>query len=129
MASGPGSARSCQPPASAGTRPAHGLAASNPTWGRVSPRAAIELGATLDTPGPMCRSAEDAAAMLGAIAGAVPEEPTALRAPAPGCLAGIAELTGLERLEERQRQGRQLSRPELRALQEAPEDGHHGCWK
>ena len=68
---------------------ANGLTGIKPTWGRVSRHGAFELGATLDTLGPMCRSAEDAAAMLGAIAGADPKDPTALRAPAPDCLAGI----------------------------------------
>ena len=69
---------------------ANSLTGIKPTWGRVSRHGAFELGATLDTLGPMCRSAEDAAAMLGAIAGADPKDPTALLAPVPDYLAGIA---------------------------------------
>lgn len=69
---------------------ANGLTGIKPTWGRVSRHGAFELGATLDTLGPMCRSAKDAAAMLDAIAGPDPKDPTALHAPPPGCLAGIA---------------------------------------
>ncbi len=68
---------------------ANGLTGIKPTWGRVSRHGAFELGATLDNLGPMCRSAEDAAAMLGAIAGADPKDPTALPAPVPDYLAGI----------------------------------------
>ena len=68
---------------------ANGLTGIKPTWGRVSRHGAFELGATLDTLGPMCRSAQDAAAMLGAIAGADRRDPTALLAPVPDDLAGL----------------------------------------
>ena len=68
---------------------ANGLTGIKPTWGRVSRHGAFELGATLDNLGPLCRSARDAAAMLGAIAGADPKDPTALRAPVPDYLSGI----------------------------------------
>ncbi len=68
---------------------ANGLTGIKPTWGRVSRHGAFELGATLDNLGPMCRSARDAAAMLGAIAGADPKDPTALLAPVPDYLAGL----------------------------------------
>ena len=68
---------------------ANGLTGLKPTWGRVSRHGAFELGATLDNLGPMCRSAADAAAMLGAIAGVDPKDPTTLRAPVPDYLAGI----------------------------------------
>ena len=68
---------------------ANGLTGIKPTWGRVSRHGAFELGATLDNLGPMCRSARDAAALLGAIAGADPKDPTALLAPVPDMLAGI----------------------------------------
>ena len=68
---------------------ANGLTGLKPTWGRVSRHGAFELGATLDNLGPMCRSAADAAAMLGAIAGVDAKDPTTLRAPVPDYLAGI----------------------------------------
>ena len=54
-----------------------------PTWGRVSRHGCFELAASLDHIGPMCRSATDAAIMLGAIAGADADDPTTLRAAVP----------------------------------------------
>jgi amidase len=69
---------------------ANGLTGLKPTWGRVSRYGVFELAATLDHIGPMARSARDAAAMLGAIAGADENDPTALQNPVPDYLAGIA---------------------------------------
>jgi len=68
---------------------ANGLTGLKPTWGRVSRYGVFELAATLDHIGPMARSARDAAAMLGAIAGADENDPTALQDPVPNYLAGI----------------------------------------
>lgn len=68
---------------------ANGLTGLKPTWGRVSRYGAFELAATLDHIGPMTRSAVDAGAMLGAIAGADPKDPTASLAPVPNYLAGM----------------------------------------
>jgi amidase len=47
------------------------------------------LAESMDHIGPMARSAADAAAMLGAIAGYDPEDPTSLQAPVPDYLADI----------------------------------------
>ena len=66
---------------------ANGLTGLKPTWGRVSRYGAFELAATLDHIGPMARSAADAAAMLAAIAGADPKDPTASLLPVPDYLA------------------------------------------
>jgi len=66
-----------------------GLTGLKPTWGRVSRYGVFELAATLDHIGPMTRSARDAAAMLGVIAGADENDPTALQEPVPDYLAGI----------------------------------------
>ncbi len=75
---------------------ANGITGLKPTWGRVSRYGAYELGATLDNLGPMTRSARDAAAMLGVIAGLDPKDPTTLRAPVPDYLQGIgAGIAGL----------------------------------
>ncbi|MBW4023002.1 MAG: amidase [Proteobacteria bacterium] len=68
---------------------AQGLTGLKPSWGRVSRYGVFELAATLDHVGPMTRSARDAAAMLGAIAGPDPRDPTALQDPVPDYLAGI----------------------------------------
>lgn len=67
-----------------------------PTWGRVSRYGAFELAASLDHIGPMCRTAADCGLMLGVIAGADPDDPTALQAPVPDYLAGNAtDLSGV----------------------------------
>ncbi len=66
---------------------ANGLTGLKPTWGRVSRYGAFELAATLDHIGPMTRSAADAGAMLGVIAGADPKDPTASPLPVPDYLA------------------------------------------
>ena len=68
---------------------ANGITGLKPTWGRVSRYGVFELAATLDHIGPMARSAVDVAAMLGAIAGADPNDPTASPEPVPNYLAGI----------------------------------------
>jgi amidase len=67
---------------------ANGVTGIKPTWGRVSVNGSFELAASLDHIGPMCRSALDAGAMLGIIAGADPHDPTALQEPVPDYLAG-----------------------------------------
>ena len=75
---------------------ANGVTGLKPTWGRVSRYGVFELAATLDHIGPMARSAADAAALLGAIAGADPNDPTASQEPVPNYLAGIKRgLVGL----------------------------------
>jgi amidase len=68
---------------------ANGLTGVKPTWGRVSRYGAFELAATLDHVGPMARSAKDAAALLGVIAGPDPKDPTAAQASVPDYLAAI----------------------------------------
>jgi amidase len=67
---------------------ANGITGLKPTWGRVSRYGVFELAATLDHIGPMTRSAADAGAMLGVIAGADPRDPTASQEPVPNYLAG-----------------------------------------
>ena len=67
----------------------NGLTGLKPTWGRVSRAGVFPLAESLDHIGPMTRSAADAAAMLGSIAGLDPDDPTALQAAVPDYLAGI----------------------------------------
>jgi aspartyl-tRNA(Asn)/glutamyl-tRNA(Gln) amidotransferase subunit A len=52
-----------------------GVVGLKPTLGRVSRRGVFPLAWSLDHVGPMARSVEDAALMLGAIAGPDPEDP------------------------------------------------------
>jgi amidase len=68
---------------------ANGCTGLKPTWGRVSRYGCFELAATLDHIGPMTRSAADAGAILGVIAGADPKDPTASVEPVPNCLVGM----------------------------------------
>jgi aspartyl-tRNA(Asn)/glutamyl-tRNA(Gln) amidotransferase subunit A len=60
--------------------PAHfcGVTGLKTTVGRVSRAGAMPLSQSLDTAGPLARSAEDCAVLLGLMAGADPEDPTAL---------------------------------------------------
>ena len=67
----------------------NGITGLKPTWGRVSRAGVFALADTLDHIGPMARSAADAAAVLGAIAGPDPDDPTALQDAPPDYLAGI----------------------------------------
>jgi amidase len=67
----------------------NGVTGLKPSWGRVSRAGVFALAQSMDHIGPMTRSAADAAAMLGAIAGADPDDPTAAQEPVPDYLAGI----------------------------------------
>ncbi|MGF7209675.1 amidase [Skermanella aerolata] len=73
-----------------------GLTGIKPTWGRVSRHGVFPLADSLDHVGPMARTAADAAALLGAIAGADPNDPTALQDPVPDYLANLG--TGIRGL-------------------------------
>ncbi|MBV8187575.1 MAG: amidase [Alphaproteobacteria bacterium] len=67
----------------------NGLSGLKPTWGRVSRAGVFPLAESLDHIGPMCRSALDAALMLGVIAGADPDDPTASHRPVPDYAGAI----------------------------------------
>ncbi len=79
--------------------PAHfcGVTGLKVTWGRVSRAGAMPLSQSLDTVGPLARTAEDCALLLGLMAGANPEDPTASAAPVPNYMAATtASLKGLK---------------------------------
>lgn len=67
----------------------NGITGLKPTAGRVSRAGVFALAETMDHIGPMTRSAADAAAMLGAIAGPDPDDPTAAQTPVPDYLAEL----------------------------------------
>ncbi|HJZ33457.1 MAG TPA: amidase [Hyphomicrobiaceae bacterium] len=69
----------------------NGVTGLKPTWGRVSRAGVFALAESMDHIGPMARSAADAAAMLGAIAGADPDDPTASHQPVPDYLGSIGQ--------------------------------------
>ena len=60
-----------------------GIVGFKPTYGRVSNRGVIPLSWTLDHVGPICRTVEDAALMLGVIAGYDEQDTTTMNVPVP----------------------------------------------
>jgi len=66
-----------------------GIVGHKPTYGLVSRSGVLAMDWSLDHVGPMTRSVWDAAAMLQAIAGHDPADPTSLRAPVPDYLGGL----------------------------------------
>jgi amidase len=81
---------------------ANGISGIKPTWGRVSRHGYVPLAESFDHIGPMARTAADCAAILQAIAGWDPQDPTTLSEPVPdyssnaGC--GLGDLViGLDR--------------------------------
>ena len=79
--------------------PAHfcGVTGLKTTYGRVSRAGAMPLSQSLDTVGPLARTAEDCALLLGLMAGADPEDPTASTLPVPDYIAASsASLKGLK---------------------------------
>lgn len=75
-----------------------GLFGLKPTYGRVSRAGCFPRAHSLDCVGPMTRTAEDAALMLGALAGPDVRDPTALDAPVPDYAARIATAAAGSRL-------------------------------
>ena len=78
--------------------PAHfcGVTGLKTTVGRVSRAGAMPLSQSLDTVGPLARSAEDCALLMGLMAGADPEDPTAVTSPVPDYMAATkGSLKGL----------------------------------
>jgi amidase len=75
---------------------ATGVTGIKPTWGRVSRHGIFPLMQSLDHVGPMARSVEDAAAILGIIAGHDPNDPTTLQASVPDYLTELkGEVAGI----------------------------------
>jgi len=69
--------------------PAHfcGVTGLKTTVGRVSRAGAMPLSQSLDTVGPLAQSAEDCALLMGLMAGADPEDPTAVTLAVPDYVA------------------------------------------
>ena len=79
--------------------PAHfcGVTGLKVTYGRVSRAGAMPLSQSLDTVGPLARTVADCALLLGLMAGADPEDPTASTAPVPDYMAATTtSLKGLK---------------------------------
>jgi aspartyl-tRNA(Asn)/glutamyl-tRNA(Gln) amidotransferase subunit A len=78
--------------------PAHfcGVTGLKTTYGRISRAGAMPLSQSLDTVGPLARTAEDCALLLGLMAGADPHDPTAAAEPVSDYVAATREsITGL----------------------------------
>ncbi len=86
-----------------------GLSGLKTTIGRVSTYGILPLAPSLDTPGPLARSVEDAALLFGVMQGADPLDPRTLSAPPPsdpmaGLRRGIRGLR-LARMPQAERDG------------------------
>ena len=75
-----------------------GVVGFKPTYGRVSIRGVIPLAWSLDHVGPICKTVEDAALVLGAIAGYDPLDATTVDHPAPDYARAFAMKTSDFRL-------------------------------
>jgi len=72
-----------------------GTVGIKPTYGRCSRWGVVAFASSLDQAGPMARSVEDCAIMLGAMAGFDPKDSTSLDAPVPDWFGGLnADLKG-----------------------------------
>jgi aspartyl-tRNA(Asn)/glutamyl-tRNA(Gln) amidotransferase subunit A len=69
----------------------NGVVGLKPTYGRVSKHGVFPMSPSLDTVGPLTRTAEDCALMLSAIAGHDPLDPCSVRAPVRDYAAGIGD--------------------------------------
>lgn len=67
-----------------------GLSGIKPTWGRVSRHGAMPLSFSMDTIGPLARTVEDCALIMGVIAGADPLDPTASQHPVPDYMTKLS---------------------------------------
>jgi aspartyl-tRNA(Asn)/glutamyl-tRNA(Gln) amidotransferase subunit A len=79
--------------------PAHfcGVTGLKTTYGRVSRAGAMPLSQSLDTVGPLARTALDCALLLGLMAGSDPDDPTAVSGPLPDYMAAVqGSLKGLK---------------------------------
>lgn len=73
-----------------------GISGLKPTYGLVPKSHVVPLAHSLDTVGPMARSARDCATILQAIAGASPDDPTSSRRPVPDYASALTgKLDGL----------------------------------
>ena len=70
-----------------------GIVGLKPTYGRVSTRGVVPMAWTLDHVGPMCKTVEDAALMLAAIASYDALEPTSVDTPVPDYTRAIGAPT------------------------------------
>ena len=74
-----------------------GVTALKPSYGRVSRYGLIAYGSSLDQPGPLTRTVEDTARILGVIAGHDPLDSTSMQIDVPDYVAGLTgDIKGLK---------------------------------
>lgn len=99
-----------------------GLVGLKTTIGRISTHGVLPLASTLDTPGPMCRTVEDAAALYNVMQGPDPKDPhtkgVEFADPLPQMRRGVAGLR-LARMGDRERE---IVDPEVLAAYDASLD-------
>ncbi len=66
-----------------------GVVGIKPTYGRISRHGILPLAWSLDHPGWICRTVEDAALLLGSVSGEDPRDPESARVPYEDFLAGL----------------------------------------
>ncbi len=76
----------------------NGITGIRPTQGRVSNYNVVPLAWTMDTVGPMCRTARDCALMFQAIAGRDPRDPGSANVPVPDYIAELGHGISGERI-------------------------------
>jgi aspartyl-tRNA(Asn)/glutamyl-tRNA(Gln) amidotransferase subunit A len=90
-----------------------GITGLKPTYGRCPKSRCIPLSYSLDTVGPMARTAEDCATLLQAISGWAASDPTSAREPVPDFAASLEDdLAGLRVGVERRHHGRAVGADE-----------------
>ncbi len=70
-----------------------GVVGLKPSYGRVSRNGVVAFGSSLDCPGPIARTVEDAARLLGVIAGRDPFDATSMDIPVPDYTAALGDQT------------------------------------
>jgi aspartyl-tRNA(Asn)/glutamyl-tRNA(Gln) amidotransferase subunit A len=96
-----------------------GVSGIKPTWSRVSRYGAMPLSFSLDTVGPLARTVEDCALILGAIAGADPLDATASQHAVPDYMAQLARPVKGLRIGKPKRYFYDNMDPEIDALMQA----------
>jgi aspartyl-tRNA(Asn)/glutamyl-tRNA(Gln) amidotransferase subunit A len=96
-----------------------GLSGIKPTWSRVSRHGAMPLSFSMDTVGPLTRTVEDCAVIMGVIAGADALDPTASRHPVPDYVARLSRPLKGVRIATTKRYFHDNMEPEIESLVQA----------